>query len=200
MNCPQCAEAIGIKAWLKRAQRCPHCGSALETDEAGALMDWARVHGAALLAAPRPMIVWVLCGLGLTAAVIGALVPTAGVLPVVLFLVQSACLVRATQRFREHFTLAHTLTVDFYSSFALTALLVGQGLANALMGPGALAISAPLFLAVWFGVEAYVRWHFGRMVRGQGPSAPESAVLMGLLALVVVPPTILFVAVLAGSV
>lgn len=200
MNCPRCAESIGLIPWLKRAQACPHCGSPLETDEAGAMMDWARVHGAGLLAAPRPTISWIMFGLGLTAAVIGAALPTGGALSVALFLMQSACLVRATQRFREHFTMAHTLTVDFYSSFALTALLVGQGVANALMGPGALAISIPLFCAVWFGVEAYVRWHFGRMARGLGPSAPESLVLMGLVALVVIPPAILFVAVLAGSV
>lgn len=199
MNCPHCAETIGWVAWLKRQQTCDHCGLPLQSDEAGAMIDWARVHGQALLDAPRPTIVWVLCGLGLTAAVIGALLPTGGALAVVLFLVQSACLVRATQRFREHFTLAHTLTVDFYSSFALTALLVGQSLANALLGPAALAISAPLFLGVWFGVEAYVRWHFGRMARGLGPSAPESVVLLGLIALVALPPAILCGIVVAGS-
>jgi hypothetical protein len=196
-NCPHCAESFGFAMALRRSSECGHCHLPLRIGADGKLETYASRHADEILEqAPSPRY-WLLLGVGLTATFVVILVPSFGVLPLlVLPGVQAFCLERSVQRYREHFGMLHGLTVDFFSSFFFLMLVALQAAANGLIGPFAVLLAVPMYLAAWWGYGKYCQMHFRRVAAGRPPSWIELGTIGSIVGLIVLAPTLLLMTVL----
>ena len=196
-NCPHCAEAFGWSVTLRQAAQCGHCRLPLRIGADGKLETYASRHAAEILSQAQSHRYWLLLAIGVTATFVINLVPSFGVLPLVILPgVQALCLERSVQRYREHFGLLHGLTVDFFSSLFFL-LLVGAGaILNFLTGPFAALVSVPMYLAAWWGYGKYCELHFRRVAAGRPPSLIELLTIGAVVLLIVLVPTLLLATVL----
>jgi hypothetical protein len=196
-NCPHCAEAFGWAETFRHAASCSHCHLPLRIGADGKLETYASRHAEEILGAAPSTRYWLLLGVGLAATLVINLLPTFGILPLVILpAVQAFCLERSVQRYREHFGLLHGLTVDFFSSFFFLALIGFEAAANLLTGPFAPLLSVPMYLAAWWGYGKYCELHFRRVAAGRPPSWVELAVIGSIVGLIVLVPTLLLMTVL----
>jgi hypothetical protein len=198
-NCPHCAESFGWAAAFRQAKSCQHCHLPLRIGADGKLETYASRHAAAILNQPPTSRYWLLLGIGVAATFVINLVPSLGILPlVVLPAIQAICLERSVQRYREHFGLLHGLTVDFFSSFFFLLLVAVEAAANFFAGPFAALFAVPLYLAAWWGYGKYCELHFRRVAAGRQPSLIELGVIGAVVGLIVLAPTLLLFAVLVS--
>jgi hypothetical protein len=196
-NCPHCAEAFGWAETVRHAASCSHCHLPLRIGADGKLETYASRHADEILGVTQSRRYWLLLSLGVAATFAINLVPTFGILPlVVLPGVQAFCLERSVQRYREHFGLLHGLTVDFFSSFFFLLLISLEAAANILAGPFAVLLSVPMYLAAWWSYGKYCEFHFRRVAAGRPPSWVELAVIGSVVGLIVLVPTLLLMTVL----
>jgi hypothetical protein len=176
---------------------CGHCGLPLRTGANGKIETYASRHAAQILGRSHDSRYWWLLGIGVAATVLITLVPTLGILPLILLpAVQAICLERSVQRYREHFGLLHGLAVDFFSSFFFLALVSVEAAANLLTGPLAPVLAVPLYLAAWWGYGKYCELHFRRVAAGRPPNLLELAIVGAIALSIVLVPSLLLVAVL----
>lgn len=165
----------------------------------GKVETYASRHAAEILSRVQDTRYWQLLGVGVAATVVITLIPTLGILPlIVLPAVQAICLERSVQRYREHFGVLHGLTVDFFSSIFFVTLVAVESVANFLTGPLAPLLAVPLYLAAWWGYGKYCELHFRRVAAGRPPSWFELAIVAGIVLLIVLAPTLLLLAVLVS--
>ena len=196
-NCPHCAERFGWLHLLRRATSCAHCHLPLRTDGAGKVETYASRHADEILRQAHDERYWSLLVIGVVATLVVALLPTFGLLTLVLLpIIQAICLERSVQRYREHFGILHGLTVDFYSSIFFLGLVAAQSIANALAHSAAALVAVPLYLLAWWGYGAYCRWHFRRVAAGLQPAWSELSLIGLLVGLLVLAPTLLLIVVL----
>jgi hypothetical protein len=196
-NCPHCAERLGLLQSF-RPGPCPACRLPLETDQHGRIQTYARLHAQRILETPRSAGYWIMFGVAAGTTLL-AVIPTLGVVPgLIVTPVQVALLVRSAQRYREHFGVLHALTTDFFAGLFFLVLFAAQAVSNLLLNVFSPLVNLPLFVGLWFGYEAYVRWHFRRVADGLPPAAAELAVIGIFAAAVLLPPTALFVAFLVS--
>lgn len=196
-NCPHCAEDLGWMQSFRQLTACGHCGLPLRVGADGKLETYASRHAAEILGRPPDHRYWLLLGIGVAATAVITMVPSFGILPLlVLPAAQAICLERSVQRYREHFGLLHGLTVDFFSSFLFLLLVMVEVGVNAVAGPLATVVAVPLYLAAWFGYGKYCELHFRRVAQGRPPNAIELGTIAAIVGLIVLAPTLLLFAVL----
>ena len=198
-NCPHCAEAFGWRETFRQAAQCGHCRLPLRIGADGKLETYASRHADEILSQAHAHRYWLLLGIGVAATFVINLVPSFGLLPLIILPgVQAFCLERSVQRYREHFGLLHGLTVDFFSSLFFM-ILVGVGaMANFLAGPFAALISVPLYLASWWGYGMYCELHFRRVAAGRPPSLLELGIIGCVVGMIVLVPLLLLLTVLVS--
>jgi hypothetical protein len=198
-NCPHCAEAFGWRETFRQAAQCGHCRLPLRIGADGKLETYASRHAVEILGQAHSQRYWLLLGIGVAATLVISLVPSFGLLPLVILPgVQAFCLERSVQRYREHFGLLHGLTVDFFSSFFFLMLVGFESAANLLTGPFAALLSVPMYLAAWWGYGKYCELHFRRVAAGRPPSLLELGVIGAVAGMIVLVPLLLTLTVLVS--
>lgn len=196
-NCPHCAEAFGWNVTLRKEAQCGHCRLPLRIGADGKLETYASRHAEEILNQAQSHRYWLLLGVGVTATFVINLVPSFGILPLVILPgVQAFCLERCVQRYREHFGLLHGLTVDFFSSLFFLMLVAIGAIANFFAGPFAVLVSVPMYLAAWWGYGKYCESHFRRVAAGRPPSLLELLTIGLVVGLIILVPTLLLLSVL----
>lgn len=196
-NCPHCAEAFGWGVTLRQAAQCGHCHLPLRIGADGKLETYASRHAEEILTQAPPKRYWLLLGVGVTATLVINLVPSFGILPLVILPgVQAFCLERSVQRYREHFGLLHGLTVDFFSSLFFLLLVAAGAILNFLTGPFAALVSVPMYLAAWWGYGKYCELHFRRVAAGRPPSWFELLAIGLVVGMIILVPMLLLMTVL----
>jgi hypothetical protein len=196
-NCPHCAEAFGWRETFRRSAQCGHCRLPLRIGADGKLETYASRHADEILSQAQSHRYWLLLGIGVAATLVISLVPSFGLLPLLILPgVQAICLERSVQRYREHFGLLHGLTVDFFSSLFFMVLVGVGAMANFLAGPFAALISVPMYLAAWWGYGKYCELHFRRVAAGRAPSLVELGVIGCVVGMIVLVPLLLLLTVL----
>ena len=196
-NCPHCAEAFGWSMSLRKKAQCGHCHLPLRIGADGKLETYASRHAEEILKEAPSQRYWLLLGVGVTATLVISLVPSFGILPLVILPgVQAFCLERSVQRYREHFGLLHGLTVDFFSSLFFLLLVAAGAILNFLTGPFAALVSVPMYLAAWWGYGKYCELHFRRVAAGRPPSLIELLAIGIVVGMIILVPTLLLLTVL----
>lgn len=187
MDCPHCAERLGLIALIRRT--CGRCTRSLSA-RMPAAPELRRVLAA------RPLhLRWLLIGLGVTALV--SLIPTLGALQLLVMTpVQLWCIEKATSEFNEHLPTRSMLIFDLASGMIFMALAAAGAVLGLLLESFSAPFAVLAFTGAFFGCRWVATTLATRAVENMGPGRMANVFLAMLGVLLMAPPVLLFLVVL----